>query len=111
VALLTDGQIDTVARRGQWYLDMFFGNVVERQDSVVYTGQGAPDLDRIIALMEGTGSYPGFRFLCDVGFTNGDWRRFDLEDLQRLRVNFEALYGNVPRIDAYRERTSTAFRV
>lgn len=109
--LLTDREVDTVARRGYWYFDLYFGDILERQDSTVYTGQGVPDLNRVIALMEGTGSRPGFRFLCDVGFTSGDFKRFDLEDLHRLKGKFQVLYGNVARIDAYRPPTSSGFHV
>lgn len=101
MALLTDREVDTVARRGQWYFDVYFGYPVERQDSVVYTGQGVADLDRTIALMTSTGSCRGFRFVCDVGFNYSVYRNFDLEDLERIKTAFVSLYGNVDRIDVY----------
>ena len=97
---LTDVEVDTLARRGQWYFDMYFGFPIERQDSVVMTGQGVNDLDRVIAVMS-QGSTPTSRFLCDVGFNYSVYRQFDTEDVQRIRTRFIALYGTVNRIDVY----------
>lgn len=101
---LTDQEVDTVARRGQWYFDLFFGFPIERQDSYVMTGQGVADLDRTIALMTFTGSMDGFRFLCDVGFNYSIYRNFDLDDVYRIKAKFINIYGDVNRIDEYQPK-------
>jgi len=105
---LTDQEVDTVARRGTWYLDLWFGQNAERADSVVMTGQGVADLDRTIDVMTFTGSTAGFRFQCDVGFNYSVYKPFDLEDVHRIRAKFISLYGDVDRIDVYAPKDSVA---
>ena len=45
--LLTADQQRDIARRAIWYFDCFFGALSE--DSVVFTGDGVEDLDRLIS--------------------------------------------------------------
>jgi hypothetical protein len=92
--------VDTVARRGQWYFDVYLGYPMERQDSVVYSGQGVNDLDRLIQVLA-SGTSANGRFLCDVGFNYSVYKPFDIEDVQRIRTRFIAVYGTVNRIDVY----------
>lgn len=107
---LTDQEVDTVARRGQWYFDLYFGFPIERADSSVMTGQGVSDLDRTIDVMTFTGSMDGFRFQCDVGFNYSVYRNFDLEDVYRIRAKFIDIYGNVNKINAYMPKPSVVIQ-
>lgn len=107
---LTDREVDTIARRGQWYFDVYFGFPLDRADSYVMTGQGVSDLDRTIAVMTFTGSSHGFRFQCDVGFNDAVYRNFDLEDVYRIRAKFIDIYGNVNKINEYSPKPSVVIQ-
>jgi hypothetical protein len=102
---LTFDQRQSIARKANFYFDVNFN--YKFQDSVVFTGDGVPDLDKLITIMAaGTQRYA--TFLADVGSQYSVYRPFDLEDLVSIRQMFIDIYGNVSRPNVYtRERPIT----
>lgn len=84
-----------VARKAVWLLDIGMGR--NTNDTVVLTGEGVPELDRAIELIQGPSVQPGARFLIDIGSQYSDWRPFDVEDLQAIRAYYIGFYGDVDR--------------
>ena len=87
---LTADQQRYLARKAQWYFDVYLGR--QSGDSSVYTGDGVDDLDRLIALLNGTHA-PDSRFMCDVGKQYSDWRAFDAQDVEAVRSYYVQFYG------------------
>lgn len=84
------------ARKAQWYLDVSLGRFTN--DSVVFTGDGVEDLDRVIQLIA-SGTQPGASFMIDVAgtgdATSGHYKPFDIDDLLAIRGFFTGFYGEV----------------
>lgn len=107
--LLTPAQHRDIARRAQWYFDCYFG---PPSDSVVFTGDGVDDLDRLISRLNenaATNIDRSQRFMCDVGTQYGDPRPFDIEDVYAIRAQYVLYYGPVNKPDVYAPVVSTAF--
>ena len=91
-----------MAQRGAWYFDVYFG--ANTGDSVVFTGDGVDDLDRLVCVLV-NGTARDARFVCDVSTGNYSvYRPFDLEDVLAIRGYFVGWYGPVNKIDAYDKR-------
>jgi hypothetical protein len=105
---LTETEQRRVAQGANWYFDVYFG--MNTGDSVVFTGDGVDDLDRLIEILS-TGTFGSTaRYMCDVTFGNySNYRPFDLEDLRAIRNYFIGWYGTVAKPDAYEPRTSVAY--
>ncbi len=100
--LLTQDQHRDIARRAIWYFDCHFGEL--SQDSVVLTGDGVEDLDRIISrLTDNAANNPTRKqsYMCDVGTQYSDWKRFDIEDVVAIREQYVLAYGETNRPDVY----------
>ena len=108
--LLTPAQHRDVARRAIWYFDCYFGMLTE--DSVVFTGDGVEDLDRLISRLNNNAEHNFAlkqRFQCDVGTQYSDWRNFDIDDVYAIREQYIAFYGDVNRPNVYANGSNTAF--
>jgi hypothetical protein len=106
---LTPDQHRDIARRAIWYFDCFFG---PPSDSIVFTGDGADDLDSLISRLTDNAANNhvyGQKFLCDVGTQYSDWRPFDIEDVQRIRDAYVEFFGTVNKPDVFSPGASTAF--
>ena len=100
--LLTSAQHRDIARRAIWYFDCYFGAL--SQDSVVFTGDGVEDLDRLISRLNANAQDNQMlnqKFYCDVGTQYSDPRPFDIEDVYAIREQYVAFYGNVNKPNAY----------
>ena len=109
--LLTSDQQRDIARRAIWYFDCYFG---PPGDSVVFTGDGVEDLDRLISRLNENAAdnrVRNQRFLCDVGTQYSDWRPFDIEDVVAIRQQYIAYYGNVNRPNVYSTGSNTAIPI
>jgi hypothetical protein len=105
---LTQAQRESIARKANFYFDVNFN--YKFQDSVVFTGDGVPDLDRLISIMAaGTQHYA--TFLADVGSQYSVYRPFDLEDLVSIRQMFIDIYGNVSRPNVYTRQPSVTIQL
>jgi len=107
--LLTPAQHRDIARRAQWYFDCYFGAL--SQDSVVFTGDGVEDLDRLISRLNANAADNRLlnqKFVCDVGTQYSTYRPFDIEDVMAIREQFIAFYGNVNRPDVYSAGSNSA---
>jgi len=89
--LLTSDQQAYVALRASWAFDL---NVdIRVQDSVIYSGDGVDDLDRVHTIVSGTYARP--RFVLDVGTWTSSWQPCDAEDVLAIRRCFVSFYGTV----------------
>lgn len=107
--LLTPIQHRDIARRAIWYFDCWFGAL--SADSVVFTGDGVDDLDRLISRLTANGTnnlQPHQKFMADIGTQYSDYRPFDIEDLTAIRAQYVSVYGNVNRPDVYASGSNTA---
>ena len=107
--LLTPVQQQALAQKAHWYFDCYFGAALS--ESVVFTGDGLDDLDRLISRITANATdnpARGQRFLCDVGGTFSDWRPFDLEDLNAIRQLYVYYHGVTDKPDAYQSETGSA---
>lgn len=92
--LLTDAQIDRLAQAASWKFDVDFKDY--RTDSVVSTGDGVDDLDKLIVQLSGTFVIQP-RILCDVGSTFSDWRKANVDDVTALKARYIEYYGTVSK--------------
>lgn len=110
--LLTSAEQRDIARRAIWYFDCYFGFLSE--DSVVFTGDGVEDLDRLISRLNVNAANNRVlhqRFMCDVGTQYSSYKPFDIEDVMAIREYYIAYYGNVDRPNVYSSGSNTAFPV
>ena len=110
--LLTPEQHRDIARRAIWYFDCYFGAL--SGDSVVFTGDGVDDLDRLIERLAANlvnNHARGQKFVCDVGVTYSVYRPFDIEDVVAIRSHYIDYYGNVDKPDIYAPGKNAAISV
>jgi len=110
--LLTSAQHRDIARRAIWYFDCYFGAL--SQDSVVFTGDGVEDLDRLISRLNANAQDNRMlnqKFYCDVGTQYSDPRPFDIEDVYAIREQYIAFYGDVNRPNVYATGSEVAIPV
>ena len=106
--LLTAAQHRDIARRAQWYFDVYFG---PPGDSVVFTGDGLDDLNQLIDRLNGNtvnNHMLDQKFRCDVGTQYSDWRPFDVQDVVAIRSLFISFHGSVDKPDAYAANSNSA---
>lgn len=89
---LTQDQIDYQAAKASWYVDYNWNNWNVGGDTVVYTGDGVDDLDRLIAIMQ---SNPNGRALIDTGTLTSSWVPCTVTDIQAIRTAYIAYWGTV----------------
>lgn len=97
-ALLTDAQIDQLAKTASWKFDVDYKDY--KTDPVVFTGDGVEDLDRLIINLSGTFVIQP-RVLCDVGMTFSQWRKANVDDVIALKARYIAYYGTVNKPEVY----------
>ena len=110
--LLTSAQHRDIARRAIWYFDCYFGAL--SQDSVVFTGDGVEDLDRLISRLNANAQDNRMlnqKFYCDVGTQYSDPRPFDIEDVYAIREQYIAFYGDVNKPNVYATGSEVAIPV
>ena len=90
--VLTDAQLDALARRASWTFDVDFR---DRNDSVVFFGDGVDDLDSLIVAVEGNIFTP--RILCDVGILFSGYVRVTVEDVKALKARYIEVWGTVSK--------------
>lgn len=108
--LLTSAEHRDIARRAIWYFDCYFGNL--SQDSVVFTGDGVEDLDRLISRLNENAANNfalNQRFMCDVGTQYSSYKPFDIDDVYAIREQYIAFYGDVNKPNVYAAGSNTAF--
>lgn len=96
---LPSSDIEYLAQKAQWYIDCKLQSNLGRYspfhgDSVVITGDGVDDIDRLLALMAG---YPNGRFAVDVGRVESAYRPFTIEDAHALRTAYIKFWGTVSK--------------
>ena len=89
---LTLDQINFQAQKASWYIDYNWNNWNIGGDTVVYTGDGVDDLDRVIAVMQ---SNPNGIALIDTGTLTSSWQPCTLADVQGIRTAYIAYWGTV----------------
>jgi len=89
--LLTSDQQAYVALRASWAFDL--NTDIRVKDSVIYSGDGVDDLDRVYTVM--TGTHPRPRYVLDVGTWTSSWQPCDSEDVLAIKRAFIGMYGTV----------------
>lgn len=89
--------IRSLAELSNWKLEVYLR---DRGDAVVWAGDGTDDIDRWISFLE---SNPRSKARIDQSIKglSGSWADCTISDLERLREEFVARYGDVDKIDAY----------
>ena len=108
--LLTPAEHRDIARRAIWYFDCYFGFLSE--DSVVFTGDGVEDLDRLIGRLNENAANNRVlhqKFMCDVGTQYSSYKPFDIEDVVAIREQYIAFYGDENKPNVYAAGSNTAF--
>lgn len=99
--LLTVQEQRLVAQGANWYFDVYMGQ--NTGDSVVFSGDGVDDLDRLISVVA-NGTQRGFKMVCDLGRNYSVYRPCDIEDVEAIRALFIGWYGDVDKPNAYAPR-------
>ncbi len=95
-----------VAQRANWFFDLYGGQGTA--DSVVYTGDGVDDLDRLIAVINNT-TARGNKLVCDVSPGNfSEYKLCDVEDVEAIKMYYIGWYGTVSKQNVYDERQGVA---
>jgi hypothetical protein len=89
--VLTDAQLDFLARTISWKFDC---DLRDTGDSVVITGDGVDDLDRLLYLIDHT---PRIRVAADVGAQFSQYVYVSRDDVQALKDRYIAIYGTVDK--------------
>lgn len=90
--MLTQQQINFLANKAQWYVEIDNRRAVDGGDVWVVTGDGVDDLDRLLALMP---SLTVARFRIDTGMHYDAWVPCTIADIQALRVAYVGYFGEV----------------
>jgi len=106
---LTQADIDTVAHRANFFFNVTWAYHTF-DESVVYTGDGVDDLDRLIIQMA-AGTQPSAQFQVDVGSQYSIYKQFDLQDLLAIKASYIAFYGTVNKPNAYLPEPTTNIQV
>jgi len=106
---LQQADIDAVAQRANFFFNITWAYHTF-DESVVYTGDGVADLDRLIIQMA-AGTMPSSQFQVDVGSQYSIYKQFDLDDLLAIKASYIAKYGNVNKPNAYLPEASTNIQV
>jgi hypothetical protein len=89
--VLTDAQLDFLARTISWKFDC---DLRDTGDSVVITGDGVDDLDRLLGLFDRT---PRIRVAADVGAQFSQYVYVGRDDILALKARYIAIYGTVDK--------------
>lgn len=89
---LTQQQINFIAQKAQWYIEVDNRRAVDGGDTYTVTGDGIDDLDRFLAIAP---TMPLARYQIDVGTQYSDYRPFDLNDARAIRTAYIEFFGTV----------------
>jgi hypothetical protein len=89
---LTQAQINFLANKAQWYVEIDNRRQVDGGDVWVNTGDGVDDLDRLLVLMP-TLTVATFRI--DVGTQYESWVPCNIADIQAIRTAYIGYFGQV----------------
>lgn len=91
---LTQEQINFQAKKASWYVEIDNRRAVDGGDVWVVTGQGVPDLNRLLDLM------PTLRvatYRIDTGTQYDQWVPCTIADIQAIKTAFIEFYGTVSK--------------
>lgn len=98
--VLTDDQLESLARKAEWKFDVSFKNERGADDAVVYTGDGVDDLTKLISRLESmttSGGTPRYKILCDTGGLFSNYVIVTVDDVYALRAKFIEIWGTVAK--------------
>ena len=99
-AVLTEEQLDWLAKTASWKFDVDFKDL---RDSVTYAGDGVDDLTALINRLEGP-LVRQPRVLCDVGKLFSSWIIVTVDDVHALRQRYIEINGTVGKPPSYYDR-------
>lgn len=94
MVVLTDAQLDFLARAASWKFDVDFK--VTHGDSAVFTGDGVDDLDSLISRIQSTVPLAP-RIQVDVGKLFSQYVFVGVEDIIALKSRYIEIYGTVSK--------------
>ena len=94
MVVLTDAQLDFMARAASWKFNVDFR--VTSGDPVVFTGDGVDDLDALISRIQSTAPLP-VRMQLDVGKLFSQYVAVTVDDVVALRQRYIDIYGTVSK--------------
>jgi hypothetical protein len=89
---LTQQQINFLANKAQWYVEIDNRRQVDGGDVWVNTGDGVDDLDRMLVLMQ---TLPVASFKIDIGTQYESWVPCNIADIQAIRTAYIGYFGQV----------------
>lgn len=89
--MIEQSDINRLAAAASWYFDCQLG---DRNDTVVITGDGVDDLDKLLARIDGN---PRLTMVLDVGLDTSQWETATRADVVRLRAAYVAAWGAEPK--------------
>lgn len=98
--VLTDIQLERLARTAEWKFDVSFKNERGADDAVVYTGDGVDDLTKLIDRLESmttSGGAARYKILCDTGDLFSNYVIVTVDDVHALRAKFIEIWGTVSK--------------
>src|SRR5579872_1118696 len=96
-AVLTSKQLTQLAKTG-WKFDLGIRDARTFNDSVVYTGTGIRDLDRLIDRINSMPNIPNYyQLTVDVGSLFSSYVKVSVDDVVALRATFTSIYGSVDK--------------
>ena len=98
--VLTPEQLYYVAVSASWKIQVDFHT---NSDSVVLTGMGVNDIDKLVVKLTSVKGYPKPTYKIDVGTTYDKYVTIGLDDLAALRATFVSVYGEVPKPSVWNE--------
>ena len=91
---LTQEQINFQAKKASWYVEVDNRRAVDGGDVYVITGNGVPDLNRLLSLMP---TLTQARFRIDTGTMYDVWVPCDTNDIEGIKAAFIQFYGTVSK--------------
>lgn len=94
---LTDAQLALLAKQAAWKFDLGIKDARNFNDSVVYTGDGVDDLDKLINRLQGLNGTTAYQLQVDIGSLFSNYVRVTLDDVVALRLKYISIFGTVSR--------------
>lgn len=94
---LTDAQLTLLAKQAAWKFDLGIKDARNFNDSVVYTGDGVDDLDKLIDRLSVLNGNTAYRLQVDIGSLFSSYVTVAFSDVVALRAKYISIFGTVSK--------------